>query len=72
MSGSPLRHDGDRVLAEGEGELTLRLFAADGRRAGTASGSGKVSLSLDGVAPGVYIATVIGTDGARHTLRIVK
>ncbi len=72
VSGSPLRHDGDRVLAEGEGELTLRLFAADGRRAGTASGSGKVSLSLDGVAPGVYIATVIGTDGARHTLRIVK
>ena len=72
MSGSPLRRDGDRVLAEGEGELTLRLFAADGRRAGTASGSGKVSLSLDGVAPGVYIATVIGTDGARRTLRIVK
>ena len=38
------------------------------RRAGTASGSGKVSLSLDGMAPGLYIATVSGSGRPQRTL----
>lgn len=69
-TGKALLRDGNRIVAVREGMLTLRLFAVDGRQVCSVTGCGEVSVPLESLTHGIYIATV---SGAVHgTLRIVR